>query len=50
MYLIVLNYKQECKTFYSRPANKGVSRYPRYQKIFELAENCEQIYLIFLKL
>ena len=30
-----------------RPANNGVSRYPSYQKIFEMAENFVEIVKIF---
>ena len=34
----------------SRRANNGVSRYPSYQKIFQLAENVQNIYRTLSKL
>ena len=33
-----------------RPGNNGVSRYPSYQKIFQLAENFQNIYRTLSKL
>ena len=53
-WLVDLSFFKFCSTFNwpicMHPANNGVSWYPSYQKIFELAENFEQIYPTLSKL